>query len=155
MDIKEVFELASPDLFIPELEATNKQDALAEMVDKLVDSDYQISNRETVLQMLLSREQLGSTAIGPGVAFPHGRALATQNLIIVIARSSKGIDFDSTDGKPTNLFFMLVAPPQDSGNQYLGALAALVEKMQDETLRDAFLNADDFDSAFNALTGEK
>jgi nitrogen PTS system EIIA component len=154
MDIKEVFNLASADLFIPELEATNKQDALLEMVDKLIDSDYQISNRETVLQTLLSREQLGSTAIGPGVAFPHGRVLATQDLIIVIARSTKGIDFDSTDGKPTHLIFMLIAPPQDGGNQYIGALAALVEKMQEESLRDAFLNADDFDGAFKALTGE-
>ena len=153
MDIVDVLELASPDLFIPDLKAEDKESALAEMADKLL-SASPISNRETILNMLVTREQLGSTAVGPGVAFPHGRSLALQDLTIVIARSAKGVDFDSTDGKPTHLFFMLIAPPQDSGNQYIRSLAVLTEKMQDADLRDAVMAADSYDALCNVLKGE-
>lgn len=153
MDIQEVLQLTSADRFIPELEATDKEGVLAEMADALV-ADSPLRNRETILEMLKSREALGSTAVGPGVAFPHGRTLATQDLIIVVARSSKGVPFESIDGEPTHLFFMLIAPPQDTGNQYIRSLAVLTEKMQDEAVRDAALAAADYASFCNVLTEE-
>jgi len=151
MDIHEVLLLTSPDRFIPELEATDKESVLAEMADALV-ADSPLRNKETILEMLKSREALGSTAVGPGVAFPHGRTLATQDLIIIVARSSKGVDFDSVDGGPTHLFFMLIAPPQDTGNQYIKSLAALTDKMQDDAVRDAALQATDYDTFCTVLT---
>jgi nitrogen PTS system EIIA component len=150
MDIQEVLQLTSPDRFIPELEATDKEGVLAEMADALV-ADSPLRNKETILEMLKSREALGSTAVGPGVAFPHGRTLATQDLIIIVARSSKGVAFDSMDGGPTHLFFMLIAPPQDTGNQYIKSLAALTDKMQDDAVRDAALQAADYDTFCTVL----
>jgi len=71
MDIAEVLNHTSPDLFIPDLKATDKQTALAGIVEALI-KGTQINNPETILQMLQSRENLGSTAVGPGIAFPHG-----------------------------------------------------------------------------------
>ena len=153
MDILDVLKLTSPDLFMLDLKAEDKESALAEMTDALL-AATPISNRETILNMLVSREQLGSTAVGPGIAFPHGRSLALQELTIVIARSLKGVDFDSTDGKPTHLFFMLIAPPQDSGNQYIRSLAVLTEKMQVAELRDAVMAADDYDALCSVLKEE-
>jgi len=150
MDIADVLKHTSADLFFSDLEATDKENALSEMVDGLI-SGTPITNKETVLQMLLSRENLGSTAVGPGVAFPHGRTLAIQKLAILIAQSKKGIPFDAEDGKPTHLFFMLIAPPQDSGHQYIKSLAALTDKMQNASLRESVMKTEDYDSFCQAL----
>jgi len=150
MDIQAVLKHTSPELFISDLQATDKRSALAEMVQALVRATA-LTNVETILQMLLSREALGSTAVGPQVAFPHGRSLAVQKLVILMARSRDGIPFDSEDGQPTRLFFVLLAPPQDSGHQYIKSLAALTEAMQDEGLRDAALAAADYQGFCEAL----
>jgi fructose-specific phosphotransferase system IIA component len=154
MDIKDVLQLTSPDLFIPDLKATDKAGVLAEMAAALIAASP-ISNHEMILDMLVSREQLGSTAVGPGVAFPHGRSLAVQTLTIAIARSTAGVDFDSMDGAPTHLFFMLIAPPQDSGNQYIKSLAVLTDKMQDDDLRNALQGCETYESFLQILEGEQ
>jgi fructose-specific phosphotransferase system IIA component len=152
MDIADVLKHTSADLFLSDLQASDKQAALEEMVDGLV-AGTPITNRETILQMLLSREDLGSTAVGPGVAFPHGRTLAVQKLTILIARSRNGVDFDSEDDQPTHLFFVLIAPPQDSGHQYIKSLAVLTDLLQNDTLRDAALAAEDYEGFCEALKG--
>lgn len=152
MDIVEVLKHTSPALFLPDLQATDKAAALAEMVEGLV-SGTSIQNPDTILQMLQSREHLGSTAVGPGIAFPHGRTLAVQRLTILVARSKAGVDFDSEDGQPTHLFFVLVAPPQDSGHQYIKSLAALIDRLQDAGLRAQLREAADYDSFCAALKG--
>jgi PTS system nitrogen regulatory IIA component len=152
MDIVEVLKHTSPALFLPELQATDKAAALGEMVEGLV-SGTSIQNADTILQMLQSRENLGSTAVGPGIAFPHGRTLAVQRLTILIARSVKGVDFDSEDSGATHLFFVLVAPPQDSGHQYIKSLATLIDRLQDTDLRAKLREAGDYESFCAALKG--
>ena len=150
MDISEVLKHTSADLFLPDLQATDKNSALAGIVEGLI-KGTDIKNPETILQMLQSRENLGSTAVAPGIAFPHGRTLAVQNLTILIARSSDGVDFDSEDGEPTHLFFVLIAPPQDSGHKYIKSLAALTDKLQDDSLREQLLAAPDYEAFCSAL----
>lgn len=153
MNIAEVLQHTSPDLFIPDLKASDKPAALEEFVDGLVAGSSEITRKEAILQMLQSREDLGSTAVGPGVAFPHGRTLAVQKLTILIARSRQGVAFESIDGLPTHLFFVLIAPPQDSGQRYIKSLAALTERLQDETLREKLAAAADY-AAFCAALQE-
>ena len=153
MDIKDVLKLTAAELFIPDVKATDKEGVLAELAEALV-AGSRMSNKESIFEMLKSREALGSTAVGPGVAFPHGRTLAAQDLIIVVARSHKGVKFDSVDGKPTHLFFALIAPPQDTGNQYIRSLAVLTEKMSNDALREAVLAAEDY-AAFCAVMTEE
>ncbi|HPF35152.1 MAG TPA: PTS sugar transporter subunit IIA [Candidatus Krumholzibacteria bacterium] len=152
MEIQDVLKLASADLFLPDLTASDKDGVLEEMVDALL-AQSQLSNKDSVLSMLKSREAMGSTAVGPGIAFPHGRTLATDDLIIVIARSRQGVPFDSMDGDPTHLFFMLIAPPQDSGNQYIRSLAVLTEKLSDADVRTGLLEAGDYAAFCQVLTG--
>lgn len=150
MDIAEVLKHTSPELFLPELKATDKAGAMAELVDGLI-AGTEIKNSETILNMLQNREELGSTAVGPGIAFPHGRTLSVMRLTILIARSTAGVNFDSEDGNPTHLFFVLIAPPQDSGHQYIKSLAALIDRVQDADLRETLMAAEDYDSFCAAM----
>ncbi|MBE0565972.1 MAG: PTS sugar transporter subunit IIA [Krumholzibacteria bacterium] len=153
MNIAEVLKHTSPALFLPDLNATDKPGALAELVQGLI-AGTDIQNADTILQMLQSRENLGSTAVGPGIAFPHGRTLAVQRLTILIGRSTAGIEFDSEDGRPTHLFFVLIAPPQDTGHQYIKSLAALIDRVQDEGLRTKLMAAADYDAFCAAMKEE-
>jgi PTS system nitrogen regulatory IIA component len=138
----ELLRFFDPKLCLFDLQARTKNDALAEIVRRVAPEDSR--NYSIVLDMLRNREQLGSTAVVKGVAFPHGRSLAVSRLMAVFARSQQGIPFDSMDGEPTHLFFVLLAPPQDRANQYLPALGRLVETVQDDRLRDRLMHAADF-----------
>ena len=102
-------------------------------------------NHQIVLEMLRNRESLGSTAVGKGVAFPHGRSLAVSRLMAIFARSDRGVDFDSMDGEPTHLFFVLLAPPQDRANQYLRALGRLIESVESDTIRDRLMKVTSYE----------
>ena len=150
MNIAEVLKHTSPALFLPDMKATDKQGALAELVEGLI-AGTDIQNADTIMQMLQSRENLGSTAVGPGIAFPHGRTLAVQRLTILIGRSAAGVDFDSEDGEPTHLFFVLIAPPQDTGHQYIKSLATLIDRVQDAELRGRLMEASDYESFCAAM----
>ena len=131
------------ELFIPELKATTKDAALAEMVNRLT-STGRIKDDGILLEMLHQRESLGSTGIGRGVAVPHGRSLAIGRLTIVLGRSTAGIDFDAMDGKPVHLVFLTVAPPQERSNLYLPVLGKIVEVVKSARIRKMLLNAADF-----------
>ena len=110
-----------------------------------------IKDSGTILEMLRNREQLGSTALEKGVAFPHGRSLAVKRLTILFARSHKGVDFASEDGKPTHLFFLLLAPPQDTGNYYLQALGKIAELVRRDDICNALMEVEDFDALVSVL----
>ena len=86
MSIDELVQHMSAALFVPALQAENKDDALEKLTDAVI-AGSAINDRHTILEMLRNREQLGSTALEKGVAFPHGRSLAVKKLTILIARS--------------------------------------------------------------------
>jgi mannitol/fructose-specific phosphotransferase system IIA component (Ntr-type) len=122
-----LYSLLKPDRIKLELAARKKNDVLRELVTlihKEKDSDLLVST-------LLKREELGSTGIGKGVAIPHGRSLVVENLEIVVGRSKDGVEFNAIDKKPVNLFFLIVAPPQDPGNQYLITLGRVAVVCQE------------------------
>jgi mannitol/fructose-specific phosphotransferase system IIA component (Ntr-type) len=140
-------------LCIFDLKSDNKRDALAEMVD-LICQHHHLKDRDIILEMLLNRESLGSTAIGKGVAFPHGRTLAIQELSVLFARSEKGVDFEAVDKKPTHLFFLIIAPPQDKDNLYLQILGQMVDLIKDDSTRGRFMEAGSFEDVTAILSGE-
>jgi len=109
-----------------------------------VGEKLQFKDKDLLLDMLINRESLGSTAIGKGVAFPHGRSLAIQELTVLFARSATGIDFDALDSKPTHLFFLMIAPPQDRDNLYLQVLGHLVELIKSAALRKKLMEVTSF-----------
>jgi mannitol/fructose-specific phosphotransferase system IIA component (Ntr-type) len=125
-------------LCIFDLKAATKRDALAELVEAVC-ADREIRDRDLILEMLLNRESLGSTAIGKGVAFPHGRTLAVRDLSIAFGRSIRGIDFDSVDKQPTHVIFLIIAPPQDKDNLYLQVLGRVVDLIKDESSRERIM----------------
>lgn len=137
-------------LFIPELKGRTKSEALGEMVDRL-SAEGHIREGAILKQMLLQREQLGSTGIGRGVAVPHGRSLAIGKLTVVFGRSAAGIDYEAMDGKPVYLVFLTVAPPQERSNLYLPVLGKIVETVKSARVRKQLLAAADFAAISNLL----
>jgi fructose-specific phosphotransferase system IIA component len=150
MSIEELVEHMTAELFVPDFSAKNKAEALTRLTEAVV-AGSEVNDHELVLNMLRNREQLGSTALEAGVAFPHGRSLAVKQLTILVARSKAGVDFESEDGKPTHLFFLILAPPQDTGNYYLQALGKIAELVRKTEVRDKLMEAADFDTMVGIL----
>ncbi len=123
----ELSSLLSPERIDLDLKARKKTEVLREIVAMVKRDD----GAESLLQTLIKREELGSTGIGKGIAIPHGRSLLVERLEMAVGRSTAGIDFDSIDGKPAHLFFLIVAPPQDRGNQYLITLGRVAMVCQE------------------------
>ena len=118
---------------IPSLKATDKNGVLKEMADWMAREDPALDARR-LFDTLLEREKISTTAIGEGVAIPHGKAPGVKQVRGLLARSSQGVDFDSLDGGLTHLFFVLVAP-EDSAADHLKALARISRLLKDSDFR--------------------
>jgi mannitol/fructose-specific phosphotransferase system IIA component (Ntr-type) len=140
-------------LFIPELKARDRDSVLVEMIDRLVESG-RVRAREVILHTVREREQIWPTAIGKGVAIPHGRSLVVPELTIVFGRSSDGVDFGAEDGEPVRLIFLILAPYHDKENRYLPALGKVVELVSADATRRRLLSLSDW-SDFVAVLEER
>lgn len=129
-----ILDILAPDAIIPAMRATTKSEALQELASMLATLHPEI-DRARLIQVLLDREALGSTAIGEGIAIPHGKMPGASNVIAAFGRSEAGLPFDSLDGNPTRLFFLLVAP-EDSAGIHLKALARVSRLLKDKSFRD-------------------
>jgi PTS system nitrogen regulatory IIA component len=145
MKITELNKYLVKELFLPNLIADSKLGVMDELVQPLVDYGL-VKSKGLMLDTLGKRETLGSTGIGKGVAVPHCRTLAVSDVHIVVGISKRGVDFDASDKKKVNLFFLIVAPPLDGHNLYLPILGKVVEMVRDAKLRQAMINADNFTS---------
>lgn len=112
-------------------EKKNVLDEFAELASRVVPQ----LKKEEVLEVLMSREELGSTAVGHGIAIPHGKIAGIKSILALFGRSKEGVDFQAHDEKPTNLFFVLLAPESAIGN-HLQALARISRLLKEPTLRD-------------------
>ena len=127
-------ELLNKSAIIDDIKSTDKKGVLTEfatLAQKLSPKLHQ----EEILEILSNREQLGSTAVGNGVAIPHGKVPGLERIFAIFGRSKKGIDFHSHDEKLTHLFFVLLAPETAIGN-HLQALARLSRLLKDEKIRE-------------------
>ncbi|MCA9505361.1 MAG: PTS sugar transporter subunit IIA [Spirochaetaceae bacterium] len=140
------------DASILDLAAEVKDDVLAEMAGALAATETSIE-RAGLLAVLREREGLQSTGIGEGVAIPHGKLAGLDRLLATFARSREGVDFESIDGQPTQLFFLLVVP-ENSGGQHLKALARISRFFRDASFRAKLLGAEDLDEIFRAIEEE-
>jgi len=137
---------------ILDLTATAKDDLLGELAGALSAAEPAL-DRDGLLTVLREREALQSTGIGEGVAIPHGKVQGLDRLVATFARSTGGVDFESIDGQPTQLFFLLVVPEQ-SGGQHLKALARISRFFRDASFREKLLGATDLDEIFRAIEEE-
>ena len=126
-----------------DLKATTKKEVIEEMVDLLVKAGaVEKKTRNKLVEILMAREALGSTAIGQGVAIPHGKCASITKLTAALAISKKGVDFDSLDGEPAYIFFLLAAP-LDSAGPHLKALQRITRLLKDKYFRENFKSAKD------------
>jgi PTS system nitrogen regulatory IIA component len=150
MTIQELLTFLEADLFIPKLPSGDKAATLQHLVEHLKEQG-RINSDKVVLNALLTRENMGSTGIGKGIAIPHSRTLVANRLTVVAARSVEGIEFNAMDGKPVHLIFLILAPPQEKNNQYLPLLGRLVETLRDAGVRKKLLSATDFNEFTSVL----
>jgi PTS system nitrogen regulatory IIA component len=134
--------LLSESQIIPEMQATERWQAITEIVEKLVAAgkigeEY----RETVLAALRQREETMSTGIGFGIAIPHASSDCVDEVVAGFGRSSKGIEFDSLDNELVH-FLVLFVVPRDQFQTHLRTLAAIAKFLNDRTVRDDLSQAD-------------
>ncbi len=132
-------ELLEENNIIPDLKAKDKKGALEELAQAMV-SQKPYLDKGALVNVLLDREGLGSTGIGDGVAIPHGKFHGIEQPIISFGRSRKGLDFESMDGEPVYLFFLLVAP-ENSASIHLKVLAKIARILKNSSFRKVLIEA--------------
>ena len=121
------------------LVARNKNEALAELINTIIRGGLKL-NYSAIIEILKQRESLGSTGIGDGIAIPHGKISELDDIVVAFGRSIDGIPYDSLDGKPVHLFFLLLAP-ENSAGQHLKILAKISRMLKDVNFRKQLLKA--------------
>ena len=131
------------------MKARTKKQVLQEVAGKAADLTG-LSVRD-ILETLLQRERLGSTAVGRGIAIPHGRLPALKRIFSVFARLEQPIDFDAGDGEPVDLIFLLLAP-EHAGADHLKALARISRLLREPKTIERLRASHDRAALFSALT---
>ncbi|MBN1211285.1 MAG: PTS sugar transporter subunit IIA [candidate division Zixibacteria bacterium] len=126
-------------LVIFNLKATKKDEVIEELVTLAAGSNM-IKDHDELLKDVKDRENLVTTGVGYGVAFPHAKTRSAKGIVIAFGRSDKGIDFDAMDHKPVNLFF-LIAAPEDAIGAHLNVMARLSYLMKLGENRDKLMKA--------------
>lgn len=137
---------------IPELNSTTKQDVINEIVDNITNFHPNINN-ERLVEALIEKEKLFSTALDSGVAVPHVKISGITEIILAFARSPEGIEFESLDEKPTKFFMTLIAP-EDSTGIHIHLLARISKIFRNEDFRSRLIECKSGEEIFQALTLE-
>jgi len=137
---------------IPALKEKEKRAVLKEMAGRLAALDASLDVGK-LYDTLLEREKISSTAIGEGVAIPHGKINGSRKLSGIFARSVEGANFESLDGGPTHLFFVLLAA-EDSAADHLKALARISRLLKDGSFRARLMQAKTAEELFRVIKEE-
>ncbi|OEH53287.1 PTS fructose transporter subunit IIC [Oceanobacillus sp. E9] len=126
-----VTDLLRKDIMIMDLKSTDKQSVIEEMINNL--HKYRVINDvDTFKEAILNREVQSSTGLGDGIAMPHAKTSSVKEPAVLFAKSSQGIDYDSLDGQPAHLFFM-IAVPDGNNDTHLQTLASLSKLLMEPT----------------------
>jgi PTS system nitrogen regulatory IIA component len=142
-----------PECFIHDLAAKTREEALREIVS-VVTAKGIIKDQAAVLERLLERERIQSTAVGSGIAIPHCFTDEVADLVIVVARAPGGIAFDSFDGRPTHVVFLLMGNRQEHG-LHLKALARIARLIKSTAFIDRIVAADSVEGMVRAFEEEE
>lgn len=134
------------------LKAADKEGVINELVGLLA-SAADIKNKEDLVRAVLAREALGSTGIGQGVGIPHAKSQAVKELVAAFGLSKGGVNFDSLDGEPVYIFFLLIAPEESAG-PHLKALARISRMLKDKYFRELLRKAKDEDEILRIIQEE-
>ena len=144
-----ILDILAKESVIPELKGKTKKQVLEELIDALLQHKPHL-DRDRLMAVLLERERLGSTGIGDGIAIPHGKMRDLDQLVLSFGRSSQGVDFESMDGKPVHLFFLLVAPENCAGI-HLRALAKIARLLKNGAVRKKLGNVQDREEVYSII----
>jgi PTS system nitrogen regulatory IIA component len=153
MDIGEmkILDVLQKEAILDDLKSKDKKG----VIDELVAPVARIAgvDHENLVRVLMERERLGSTGIGGGIGIPHGKLKDLDSLVLGFGLSRKGVDFESMDGRPTYIFFLLVTP-ENSAGLHLKLLARISRILKNEPFRDRLLNAADRDEILSIIQDE-
>jgi nitrogen PTS system EIIA component len=147
-----ILNILPPKAIIPDLKGRTKKQVLDELIDALLQEKPEL-DRERLMAVLLERERLGSTGIGDGIAIPHGKLKDLDQLILSFGKSALGVDFESMDGKPVHLFFLLVAPENCTGI-HLRALARIARLLKNAPVRRRLASVSTQDEIYAVIQQE-
>lgn len=145
-----ITEILKKEFVIEKLESRTKREVLTELSETFFRGNIKV-DYDTMVEVLLEREKLGSTGIGGGIAIPHGKLAGLENLIVSFGRSNDGIDFDSMDGKPVHIFFLLMAP-ENSAGQHLKVLAKISRMLKDNSFKTDIMKAASVEDLYRTIT---
>lgn len=146
-------EILKPQNIKVPLEAKTKSDAIAELVNLLA-GNGEIKDAKSVLDSVLDREATRTTGIGNGLAIPHGKCNGTDHLVMAIGRPATPIDFQSIDGRPVTLIWLLTSPPEQTG-PHIHALARISRLMTIDKFRQALAAAQGSQQLFDAIVQQE
>ncbi|MBX2812000.1 MAG: PTS sugar transporter subunit IIA [Myxococcales bacterium] len=150
LDSMRMVDLLSETLILPEIAASTREDALAELVDHLVQNAPVELSGALALRRLQARECLASTAVGKGVAIPHAKIPQISQALACFGRSRTGIEFGARDGQKTHLFLTIVAP-EGNAALHLRALARAARLLMTDEFRAQVLERSDASSIWELL----
>ena len=126
-------QILQPDCIKVPVENTEKEAVITELVD-LLDANGLLLDRKTALDAVITRERIQSTGTGAGIAIPHGKCNAVRELVMAIGIAHEPIEFESVDGKPVTILFLLVSPADQTG-PHIQTLATISRMMLNEEFR--------------------
>jgi len=148
----QIMDILVKDAVILDLASQNKREVLAELAESLAKAEPSV-DADRLLQVLTEREAIQTTGIGEGVAIPHGKLPGLSRLMASFARSVGGVDFESLDGEPTHLFFLLVVPEHSAG-KHLKALARISRFFRDPDFRQRMADASALEDVYRCIDDE-
>ena len=140
-------DILNPKQILPDMKSRGKRAVLEELCQALTAACDSSLDQTKLLDVLVERERLGSTGIGDGIAIPHGKLAEVDDILLSFGRSREGVDFDSLDGKPAHLFFLVVAPEKSAG-VHLKALARISRLLKSNAVREDLMEAKDADDIY-------
>jgi nitrogen PTS system EIIA component len=141
-------DLVAPNAILPALKVNNKKQVIQELAARAAELTGQ--NERAILEILMQREKLGSTAVGNGVAIPHGKLAKLGRLFGLFARLERPVDFEALDGQPVDLVFLLLAP-ESAGADHLKALARVARLLRDGETARKLRESRDADAVYAVL----
>ncbi|ABY94001.1 PTS system IIA component, Fru family [Thermoanaerobacter thermohydrosulfuricus] len=143
--------LINKNLVTLNLEAKNKEEAIIKLAE-LAQKEGKITSVEEYARSVLDREKAYTTGVGNGIAIPHGKSKAVKEAMIVFGKTTDGIEWDSLDGKPVNLIFLLGVPEENVDNVHLKILSQLSRKLMNDSFIEMLKKAVTVEEILNALS---
>lgn len=147
-----ITDILSEEAISPSLRARDKHGVIKEMSELLVNC-IGVSDKERLAEVIMEREQLGSTGIGFNIAIPHAKVQEVNGVVAALGRSKDGVDFGAVDGEPVNLFFFLISGLNTSGT-HLKALARISRLLKNAETRESLISCETKEEMYEIISRE-